>query len=133
MHISIHVHTCIHMYFIMYVDTYIENSIERSPIKLHVSIVNANFCYHRTGCSSLPYQRDATTIFGVTHRDHRGIARSNQWSDDGTLWCLLRKELLFPLRSLWEEMLSWMQGRPYGHPQTWNNAYQLAGKHYTYI
>lgn len=79
------------------------------------------------GCAGLPNKCDIATFLGIAHRNNWGIARSYQWSNYGTLWRLFRKKLLRSLCSLRKKMLSRMQRRSHGYPQTWNHSYQFTG------
>lgn len=79
------------------------------------------------GRAGLSDQRNTATIPGIAYRDHWRTTGPDQRSDHGTLRCLLGEELLLAVRPLREEVLSRVQGRAHGYPQTRNCAHQFPG------
>lgn len=63
------------------------------------NIVNRiSYCF--VGSASVSNQRHSSKIFRITHRNYWRIARSDERSNHGTMWSVLRKKLLLFVCSL---------------------------------
>lgn len=66
-------------------------------------------------CSRISNKCNSTAFLGTPYRNYWRVTRSNEWTNNETLWCMFRKSIRDIMRSLRKRSMFGLQRRSYGY------------------
>lgn len=71
-------------------------------------------------CARISDKRNSSAFLGTAYRNHRRVTRSDEWTDNETLWRVLGKGVRDTMRALREGRMFGLQECSYGHSEKRN-------------